>query len=237
MTYLNKTFSPQLFEWIDLTHEVSDNIPTWSGDCGFKQIDILKYEDCTTDCKFLVQRIEMLAGIGTHIDAPAHCFPSGKTVNDLSLQTLISPCIVVDVSQESHANYHLDIEVIRRFERHHGKIWKNAFVIFLTGWDQFWTEPEKYQNDYNFPSISKEVAEYLVSEDIVGIGVDTLSPDRPESGYPVHQILLSAGKYIVENIANARLLPTIGSYIFVMPLRLARGTEAPIRLVGMLQKS
>lgn len=237
MVYLNKIISPQIFEWIDLTHEVSENIPTWNGDCGFKHTNILKYEDCTTECKFLVQMIEALAGIGTHIDAPSHCFPEGKTINDLSLQTLISPCIVVDVSQEAHANYCINIETIRHFERQHGQIWKSSFVIFRTGWDRFWTQPKEYRNDYNFPCISKEVAQYLVSEDIVGIGVDTLSPDKPESDFPVHQILLGAGKYIVENVANAHLLPANGSYIFVMPLRLAKGTEAPIRLLGMLQKA
>ena len=235
MVYLNKTLSPHIFEWIDLTHVVSENIPTWDGGCGFKHTNISTYEDCATDCKFLVQSIEMLAGVGTHIDAPLHCFPSGKTVNDLPLHTLISPCIVVDVSHVSHANYCIDMETILAFERQYGKIWKNAFVIFHTGWDQFWAHPEAYRNNYNFPSISKEVAHYLVSEDIVGIGVDTLSPDRPESGYPVHDILLNAGKYIVENIANAHLLPPTGSHIFVMPLRL-QGSEAPIRLLGMLQK-
>ena len=70
----------------------------------------------------------------------------------------------------------------------------------------------------------------------IGIGIDTLSPDRPESGYPVHQIILGNGRYIIENIANARLLPTTGSYIFAMPLKLAKGSESPIRLLGMLKK-
>jgi len=237
MAYLNKVISPQIFEWIDLTHELSENIPTWNGGCGFQHINILKYEDCTTDCKFSVQRIEMLAGIGTHIDAPAHCFPDGKTVDELSFQSLISPCIVIDVSKEAHADYCIGIKTIKDFESQYGKIWKGAFVIFYTGWDQFWTTPEKYRNDYKFPSVSKEVAQYLVSEDIIGIGVDTLSPDRPESGYhPVHQTLLSNERYIIENIANASLLPKIGSYIFVMPLQFAKGTESPIRLLGMVQK-
>lgn len=236
MVYLTKILSPQIFEWIDLTHEISENVPTWSGDCGFKHTNILKYEDCTTNCKFLVQRFEMLAGIGTHIDAPAHCFPKGKTVNDLSIDALISPCAVIDVSQEADENYCVGIEAIKNFERTYGKTWKNSFVIFYTGWDRFWTQPEKYRNNYNFPSVSREVAEYLISEHIAGIGVDTLSPDRPESGYPVHQTILGAGKYIVENIANASLLPIIGSHVFVVPIRISNGTEAPIRLLGMLHK-
>ena len=236
MVYLNKILSPHVFEWIDLTHGISENIPTWSGDCGFKHTNIVKYEDCATDCKFLVQRIEMLAGIGTHIDAPAHCFPNGKTVNDLLLQALVSPCILINVSQESDEKYFVEIETIKNFERKYGVTWKNTFVIFYTGWDRFWSQPERYLNNYHFPSLSKEVAEYLVSQNIAGIGIDTLSPDLPESGYPVHQTVLGAGKYIVENIANAHLLPITGSYVFVMPLRLSEGTEAPIRLLGMFQK-
>lgn len=236
MVYLTKILSPKIFEWIDLTHEISENIPTWSGDCGFKHANILKYEDCTTDCKFLVQRVDMLAGVGTHIDAPAHCFPQGKTVRDLPLETLISPCVVVDVSQEAYEDYCIDIDVINNFEKQHGKIWENTFVIFYTGWDRFWNQPGKYRNNYKFPSVSKEVAEYLVSQNIAGVGIDTLSPDRPESGYPVHQIILGAGKYIVENIANASMLPITGSHIFVMPIQISKGTEAPISLLGMLQK-
>jgi kynurenine formamidase len=236
MVYLTKVLSPQIFEWIDLTHQISENVPTWSGDRGFKHTNILKYEDCTTDCKFLVQRVEMLAGIGTHIDAAAHCFPTGKTVHDLSLEALISPCVVIDVSQEVDENYCVEIETIKNFERKYGNAWKNSFVIFYPGWDQFWTQPEKYRNNYNFPSVSKEVAEYFVSENIAGIGIDTLSPDRPESGYPVHQIILGAGKYIIENIANASLLPITSSHVFVMPIQISKGTEAPIRLLGMIQK-
>lgn len=67
-TFGSEYFFSQKFMWIDLTHDISENIPTWSGDCGFKHTDIIKYEDCTTECKFLVQRFEMFAGIGTHID-------------------------------------------------------------------------------------------------------------------------------------------------------------------------
>lgn len=230
----NQLFSPQKFQWVDLTHELSQNIPTWDGNCGFKCTDVIKYEDCTTECKFLVQQVEMLAGVGTHIDAPSHCFPGANTIKDLLLQTLISPCIVIDVSQEAHAEYLIHIDTIKHFENKHGNLWKNAFVIFHTGWDSFWNQPEKYHNNYHFPSISKQVAEYLVSEGIVGLGIDTLSPDRPESGYPVHQAVLGAGKYIVENIANASSLPITGSYSFVMPIKIALGSEAPVRLLGMI---
>lgn len=225
-------FDSMIFQWIDLTHELSEKIPTWNGSCGFQHIDILKYGDCTTDCKFLVQRIELLAGIGTHIDAPAHCFPDGKTVKDIPLQTLISPCVVINVSEEAHEEYFIDIQTIEKFEKEHGNIYKNTFVIFYTGWERFWNQPQKYHNNYRFPSVTKRVAEYLISKEVAGIGIDTLSPDRPESGFPVHQVILGADKYIIENIAHANRMPATGGYSFAMPIK-TEGTEAPIRLVGM----
>ena len=66
------------------------------------------------------------------------------------------------------------------------------------------------------------------------ICIDTLSPDLPSSGFPVHKHVLGAGKYIVENIANASKLPPVGSITLAMPIKVAGLTEAPIRLIGLL---
>ncbi len=225
---------PQIHSWIDLTHALTEKTPTWEGRCGFLQTAIVKYDECPGDCKFLVQRLEMLAGIGTHIDAPAHCIPGGKTVAEIPLAALISPCIVINVSEEAHALYSIEMPVVEQFEKAHGKICENAFVIFYTGWGSLWEEPAKYHNDFRFPCVAKEVATYLVSKNVAGIGIDTLSPDRPESGFAVHQIILGAGKYIVENIANAHLMPATGAWCLVLPMKTFQGTEAPVRLLGAL---
>ena len=76
----------------------------------------------------------------------------------------------------------------------------------------------------------------LLERGIVGIGVDTLSPDTPESGYPVHKVLLGSGKYIIENIANSESLPIQGGFIMGLPLPIVNGTEAPLRLIALLPK-
>jgi kynurenine formamidase len=204
------------FTFVDLTHILSNTIPHWGSDCGFQHEIKLDYADCTSDVKFRVHKIEMYAGVGTHMDAPLHCFAAGASIADIPLDQLIAPCVVLDVSHQAN-----------------GAIPKNAFVIVYTGWDQYWHQPEKYRNDLAFPSISKEAALLLVERDIVGIGIDTLSPDRPDSHFIVHQIMLSAGKYIVENVANAKSLPPLGSYAFVLPMKVHGGTEAPVRLIGM----
>jgi kynurenine formamidase len=123
------------------------------------------------------------------------------------------------------------------FEDEFGTIPKGAFVIIYTGWDQRWEQPEKYRNNKIFPSISLAAAEMLLSRDIVGLGIDTLSPDAFGSDFPVHQLILGAGKYIIENVANAKQLDPIGCYLFALPIKITDGTEAPIRLVGMKKKT
>jgi kynurenine formamidase len=110
------------------------------------------------------------------------------------------------------------------------------FYDCLYGWDSVLNVPEKYRNNHVFPSISKEAASLLLERQIVGVGIDTLSPDRPEDGFPVHHLILEADKYIIENIANASKLPPVGAYTFALPLKIQGGTEAPLRLVGLFRE-
>jgi kynurenine formamidase len=220
---------------IDLTHCLSTDIPQWENNCGFQCINSIDYNDCDDDVKFRVQKIEMVAGIGTHMDAPAHCVEGGKTIANIGLQQLMSACVVIDVSDKANESYKVTADDILEFENVYGKISKNVFVIFHTGWGRFWDEPDKYRNNLNFPCVSREAAELLVGRDITGIGIDTLSPDRSDGGFPVHHVILNAGKYIIENVANSDKLPKTGSYIIALPMKIKDGTEAPVRLVGILE--
>jgi kynurenine formamidase len=222
------------YKVIDLTHTISPDAPTWEGDCGFSHDIMLDYASCTTPVKFRVQKFNMVAGIGTHIDAPAHCIPGGKTIDGLGLDELIVPCIVIDVSRRANESYLVTLDDIIAFEQSHGHIAEGCLVIIRTGWDQFWEQPEKYRNNLVFPSVINETAQYLLKRGIMGLGIDTLSPDRPDSGYPVHAALLGAGKYIIENVANTGMLPPTGSFVFVLPFKIKEGTEAPVRLIALI---
>ncbi len=215
---------------IDLTHTLSPAMPSWDGGCCFSLGTKIDYGDCTKPNLFRVQTIDMLAGAGTHIDAPAHCFSGAATVDRLELKTLTADCVVIQVDDEADENTMIAPDVIHAFEKKHGTIPPKAFVIFYTGWDKHWQNPKKYRNDLQFPSVHQETATLLVSRDIAGIGIDTLSPDAGGKDFPVHRILLGAGKYIVENVANAGSLPPTGAKVCIMPMKIENGTEAPIRL-------
>lgn len=225
---------PFPFRIVDLTHPLSPNTPSWSGSCGFHHEVKLDYNQCNTDVKFRVQQIKMHAGIGTHMDAPAHIIPGGQTIDELNIQNFLAPCVVLDISARVHERYSLSIEDVMQFEQQHGTILPGSFVIVYTGWEKHWNNPNLYRNQHVFPSISGDAADFLVERGIVGLGIDTLSPDRPEDDYITHKALLSKGKYIVENIANAQTIPTTGAYSLALPIKTVGGTEAPIRLVAFV---
>lgn len=225
------------YKIVDLTHTLNQAIPSWSGGCGFKSQIKLDYDDCSEEVKFRVQQFKMHAGIGTHIDAPAHCVPGGLTVEQLSLSNLLAPAVVIDVSSLAHEHYSVTVEDIENFEKSYGVIQPNTCVLIKTGWEKFWHDPLKYRNHHLFPAVSKEVAQLLLERNIVGLGIDTLSPDRPGEGYPVHDLLLGSDKFIIENVANLDALPPKGAYILALPLKVEGATEAPIRLVGLIDKN
>ncbi len=221
------------YQLIELTHTLDETSPSWEENYGFSSSIVLDYADCT-ETTFRVQHFTMPAGMGTHMDAPAHCCPDGLSIDQIPIDQLVAPCVVIDVSQKAHELYSVAPQDIADFEKKHGLIQPDSFVIIKTSWARFWDNPIQYRNNYNFPSVSAETATLLVSRGIVGLGIDTLSPDRPVDGYPVHRILLNSGRYIVENIANSEQLPSTGSFVMAFPLKIKQATEAPMRLIGLL---
>ncbi len=225
------------FVFIDLTHTLSPDVPHWGVDVGFKyNARLIQNAEAPGKIKFRVQRLEMSAGIGTHMDAPSHCYEHAASISDIPLNALITVCRVIDVSDHVHDDYSVTADDIHSFEKKYGTIPSGAFVIIYTGWAERWEQPGKYRNEKIFPNISIEAAKILLSRNIVGIGIDTLSPDAFGSDFPVHELMLSAGKYIIENVANAKQLNPGDSYIFALPMKIKDGTEAPVRLVAMCRK-
>ena len=86
-----------------------------------------------------------------------------------------------------------------------------------------------------FPSVSLEVAELLLERGVNALGIDTLSPDRPEDGFKVHKTFLGSDKILIENVANLGSMPPTGGFVIVLPIKIKDGTEAPVRLVGLIE--
>lgn len=223
---------------VDLTHTLHESVPTWDGSCGFGSTIELEYDQ---GC--CVQTMKLHAGVGTHIDAPAHFIPGGSSVSELQLEKLIAPLYIIDGRAEvcaTSVDYQLQVRDIHCFEYTHGPINAGSFVAVLTGWSAYWHDTEMYRNvdlqgAMHFPSISTEAAAYLIKKNVVGIGIDTLSPDCSQTYFPVHEQVLGSGKYIVENIAHLDKLDPIGWVACILPLKARGMVEMPVRMIAWKQ--
>lgn len=241
------------YDLVDLTHTLHEHIPTWEGGCGFRQALVMNNQEtssassvyksktihkgtppCQESPSFCVMKLHLLAGAGTHMDAPSHCCPGGLSIHDLSLKQCFGPCIVIDIEQKSHEHYGLKVEDIKDFEHCYGPIPEDSFVMVKTGWSQFWKDPSRYHNNHVFPHVSPEAAAYLLTCKVKALGIDTLSPDGPAHNFKVHELFLNAGKILIENVTHLEKMPPTGSFIMALPLKLQGGTESPLRLVGLV---
>lgn len=220
---------------IDLSQELHPKIPTWSGECGFQHKITNDYDQL-----FRVMEYDMFASCGTHMDAPAHMIQGGQDVSTLNLQNLFCPLFVIDVtaSVQKNSGYQLLPKDIVDFEKSHGKIVAGGFVVAATGWDKRWSDPKSYRHEIKgtmvFPTFSAEATDLLLERKISGIGIDTLSPDGPDSDFPVHRKILGAGKVILENLANLNQAPPFGAQIMALPLKVRGGAESPVRAVALV---
>jgi len=226
------------FMIIDLTHSLHKDIPNWEKQNGFCEYIDIDYEH---DAR--VMRYQMFAGIGTHMDAPGHYVKDGECVGDIEPEKLFVKACVINVSEQvqDSGDYFLTVQNVKEWEKKNGAIEKNSLVLFYTGWSKRWPDVKKYRNvgddgKMHFPGISAQVADLLLERDIVGIGIDTLSPDGGDYSFPVHKKILGANKYMLENVAHLDKMPQTGAYVCIAPLKIKNGTESPVRVFGFVKE-
>lgn len=217
---------------IDLTHVLDGSVPTWNGSCGFHHEVKMDYDQGVR-----VLAYKMHAGVGTHMDAPSHFCKEGKHIADIPIEQLIVPLNVIDMQSRAHPDFLLSAEDVLAFEKSHGKIQAGSAVVLNTGWSKRWGDIQAFRNvdaagKMHFPGFSEEAAILLVKRSVAGIGIDTLSPDGINPHFPVHQHILGAGKYILENLTNLEKLPATGAFLIALPLKIREGTESAVRAVA-----
>ncbi len=183
---------------------------------------------------------------GTHMDAPIHFAEGKRAADEVPVQQLMGPAVVVNVVDQAQqdADYRLTVADLQAWEKKNGRIPKGALVLMLSGWGSRWPDKKRYLgtdrpgdvDNLHFPGFSKEAAEFLVSQrEIDAIGVDTPSMDYGQSkDFIVHQIINGANKPGLENIANLEKVPAKGATIIALPMKIAKGSGGPARIIAIL---
>ena len=225
------------FDIIDLSHQINEHIPTWDGDVAFEKKTVMDYPASVAR----VMHYSMIANAGTHIDSPSHFIEEAPEVHHLNLNNLCVPIHLIDVRAKAHADYMISLEDITIYEQKHGRIQPGTILIGLTGWDKYWADAKKYREedsngDIHCPGFAAEVGPFILERNLVGLGIDTFSPDGSDMSFPLHLLLLGKEKYLIENLTNLSKLPPIGAYLIALPLKIEGAAESPIRAIALVPK-
>ena len=178
---------------------------------------------------------------GTHLDVPAHFIVGGRTTPQLTLDELMAPIAVIDISERAahEPDTVVTTDDLRHYERAYGKIKHGSLVAMNSGWDARAGSEAAYRNTdasgtMHFPGWSEDAIEWLIGERSIGaIGVDTLSLDPGNAtAFVAHVALLSANRFGIENLANLGAIPPKGATAFVGVIPWEEGSGGPARVVA-----
>ena len=230
---------------IDLTHVFDHDTLYWpSDDSGF-ELSSIQRGKTNAGWYYAANRISAPEHGGTHMDAPAHFGEGHLAVDKIPLGKLLAPAIVIDISDaaEHDPDTLLEPEAIEAFEKEHGPIAPGTIVLVRTGWSTRWPNRQSYYGDnrlgkadaLHFPGISEAGAKALVLRQVAAVGIDTASLDNgPSRDFLAHRALAAADVPGFENVARLDLVPATGALVLALPMKIANGTGAPLRIVAIV---
>ncbi len=230
---------------VDLTYSFDETTLVWPRNPPFHR-DGSQQGGTADEAWYATGQVALSEHAGTHMDAPIHFAQGQVGIDGIPVEHLMGPAVVIDVraAVAKERDYRLSPADLHRWEAQYGSIPNGAVVMMLTGWGAHWKNRERYFGSatpdapatLHFPGFSEAAARFLVAErHISGIGIDTPSIDYgPSQDFVVHRIVNGAGLYGLENVARLDELPAFGATLIALPMKIAGGSGAPVRILGIL---
>ena len=231
---------------VDLTHAYNDETIYWPTSPSRFELETLAEGETPGGWFYSAYSVATPEHGGTHLDAPVHFDAGGQAADEVPLERLLAPAVVIDVADKAREdrNYRLTAADVLEFEQAHGRIEAGSIVLLCTGWSARWPDTKAYLGDdtpgdasrLSFPSYGAAAAALLVDERGVGVlGVDTASIDYgASSDFPVHRIAAAKNVAGLENLTGLDALPPTGALVIALPMKIEGGSGGPARVVALL---
>ena len=232
---------------VDLTYSFDSTTVYWPTASGFTlRVDAKGWQD--GGFYYEANSFEAAEHGGTHLDAPVH-FAEGQWASEaIPLDRLIGPGVVIDVSDRALADrdYQVSVADFEAWENEHGPLPDGTIVLLRTGSGQYWPDRTRYMGTnesgpdavakLHFPGLHPAAAEWLREQrQVHAIGIDTPSIDFGQSQtFEAHQILFAGNIPVFENVANLEALPLVNFTVIALPMKIAGGSGAPLRIIGVV---
>ena len=239
--------SPQPGRIVDLTHAFDESTIYWPTEEGF----VLERGTAGVTpggYYYEAHAFRSAEHGGTHIDAPIHFHADGWTVEQIPVDRLVGPAVLVDLSVPCARDRDHEISVadLEAAEALHGAIPAGAIVLLQTGFGRFWPDRSAYMGtdargpgavaQLHFPGLHPEAARWLVEQRAISaVGIDTPSIDRGQSKrFLSHRILFASNVPAFENVANLERLPPRGFDVVALPMKIRGGSGGPLRIIAIV---
>ncbi|MEW5819732.1 MAG: cyclase family protein [Cyanobacteriota bacterium] len=203
----------------DITIPMHSDMPAFPGDEKvFEIYDILKVEQGDA---YTIRKIKLLTHTGTHIDAPSHFIPHGRTLDQLDLSKFTGKAMVVKINNQEKVS----IDEVGDLQ-----IEPDIIILFKTRNSQIWKENKNFEEKYVY--VTPETAQFLVEKKVKAVGIDYLSIDKyGEEVKPlVHLKLLENDIPIIEGLNLSEV--SEGLYRFTcLPLKMIGVDGSPARAI------
>jgi arylformamidase len=157
---------------------------------------------------------------GTHADAARHFFDDGQSVDQIPLERLIGPAILLAFDDNVRAIGAADL-------RQH-ELTEHTRVLLRTRNSALLSRKE-FVSDYTY--LAPDGAQYLVDKGVELVGIDYLSIEQFHSGHHLtHKTLLAKSVVILEGL-NFSAVPSGEYQLICLPLRIEGCDGAPARAV------
>jgi arylformamidase len=195
-------------EMVDLSRIIYDGMPKIP---VLPDVHVQRFFSLDKGHPLNVTELSLPCHAGTHVDAPIHIVPNGKSIEEIPLESFVGNGAVIAVQKNGGE------EVTAKDLEASGVDVKHGDILMLyTGWDEKFDSP-----DYNLhPYLSVDAAEWMVKKRI--------------KMFPVHKTLLGNNVLIAENVTN--LGPIVGkkSRIMALPLRIKGSDAGHARIIAEL---
>ena len=185
---------------------------------------------------------------GTHIDAPVHFAKGRHSVDQIPLEQLFGPAIVIDVTAQcrTNADYRVTAKDFTNWEKRNGRIPTGTIVFLRTGFGKFYPDRKRYLGTdergapavakLHFPGLHPDAARWLtMNRSIKAIGLDTASIDYGQSTqFESHRTLFDKNIPALENVANLDKLPLKGFRVVALPMKIEHGSGGPVRIIAFV---
>lgn len=173
---------------IDLSHDLDEMTPPYPGD---PKISVHSLADIPSS-GYALTSWSSVFHTGTHLDAPSHFIPGGSEIRDFPNQGIFTACLGsvegISLLEPSHLQY----EIPQGTE----------ILLLRTGWGSQYGS-NAYFHDH--PVLSEALAYWIIDRGFRVVGFDLPSPDQ--APYPIHNLLLGKGIFLLENLNRLERLP------------------------------